>query len=65
MKTRKAVNQKLDIYMAGRKAAQDKESRFAPYRFTEDVQTWFAGYDSVKFPLDVEQKRVYTSDTGE
>ena len=51
-KTRKAVNVKLDIYMEGRKAAQDNKPRFSPYRMGNDVQTWFAGYDSVKPPLD-------------
>jgi hypothetical protein len=51
-KTRQAVNVKLDIYMEGRQAALDNKPRFAPYRMGNSVATWFAGYDSVKLPLD-------------
>jgi hypothetical protein len=46
-KTRKFVNERLDIYMAGKKAAENNEPRFAPY-ITELSRLWFAGYDSVK-----------------
>ena len=51
-KTRKAVNVKWDIYAEGSKAALDGKPRFAPYVIGNSVQTWFAGYDSVKLPLD-------------
>ena len=47
-KTRKMVNVKWDIYAEGCKAAQDGNPRFAPYAMGNNVQTWFAGYDSVK-----------------
>lgn len=46
-KTREYVNQRLDIYTEGRKAAQENKPRFAPYRIAEIVRTWFAGYDSI------------------
>jgi hypothetical protein len=51
-KTRKTVSVKLDVYMEGRNAALKNKPRFAPYRMGNDVATWFAGYDSVKLPLD-------------
>jgi len=47
-KTKKTVTQKFNIYLEGRKAAQNNEPRFAPYRLSGSVQTWFAGYDSVR-----------------
>jgi hypothetical protein len=47
-KTKKFVQQRFDIYTEGRKAAERKEPRFAPYIIYETARTWFAGYDSVK-----------------
>jgi hypothetical protein len=47
-KTKKFAEQRFDIYTDGRKAAEHKEPRFAPYIIFELARTWFAGYDSVK-----------------
>jgi hypothetical protein len=51
-KTKKYTQQQLDIYQEGRRAAQDNEPRFSPYSTVNRVQTWFAGYDSVRKTLD-------------
>jgi hypothetical protein len=62
-KTKKLANQKFDIYIAGRNAALNNSARFAPYRFSIDVDQWFAGYDSVK-TIDITDDKIYNQDKG-
>jgi hypothetical protein len=47
-KTKEYSQKEFEIYMEGRKAAQENKPRFAPYRMENHVQTWFAGYNSVE-----------------